>query len=105
VKGTESGHVVNGFQQGCFTLGIVSHQQENPPGYIHIQAGEQTKIRQGEMRQMHRLIKRYLFIRGGLPDLVRPVGIKDAVQMIHFMLKDARQPAFGFDAGRLAKAV
>jgi hypothetical protein len=49
LKGCECRQEVNGFQHTGFALRIGSHQHNNPPGDVDIQAGKFAKVREGEM--------------------------------------------------------
>ena len=47
----------------------------------------------------------FFFFAGWLPDLGGQIGEQDAIEMIDFMLEDARQPTLGFDLGRFSMPV
>jgi len=46
LKRCERCQKIDGFQQAGFALGIAANQQNSPPGYVYIQAGEIAKVGQ-----------------------------------------------------------
>ena len=49
----ESRQEIDRLQHAGLALGIAAGQQNNPPGNVHVQAGETAEIGQGEMGQIH----------------------------------------------------
>jgi hypothetical protein len=44
VKGCKRGKEINGFQEGRFSLGILTHQQKDFPGKVKVQPGKIPEI-------------------------------------------------------------